>query len=125
MSTNVSASRPSGNGRHCTRSGCSELAVSTLTYIYADSTAVLGPLSTFAEPHAFDLCLLHRERLKVPNGWKVIEHDSSNLSSEPTSDDLRAIADAIRQVATSELPKRVSQSEIGRRGHLRAIPNQE
>ena len=31
----------------------------TLTYIYADSTAVLGPLATFSEPHSYDLCEVH------------------------------------------------------------------
>ncbi|MGD9530693.1 MAG: DUF3499 family protein, partial [Pseudonocardia sp.] len=32
--------------RRCSRSGCTELAVATLTYVYADSTAVVGPLAT-------------------------------------------------------------------------------
>ncbi|NDB31565.1 MAG: DUF3499 family protein, partial [Actinobacteria bacterium] len=53
-------------GRRCTKSGCRESAVKTLTYIYSDSTAVLGPLSTYAEPHAFDLCASHSDRLTVP-----------------------------------------------------------
>ena len=38
----------------------------TLTYVYADSVAVVGPLATFAEPHAYDLCAVHAERLTVP-----------------------------------------------------------
>ena len=41
--------------RRCTRSGCSGPAVATLTYAYADLTAVVGPLASFAEPHADDL----------------------------------------------------------------------
>lgn len=125
MSSDTSVVRPSGIGRRCTRSGCSDVAISTLTYIYSQSTAVLGPLSTFAEPHAFDLCETHSNRLKVPNGWTVIEHDGSAPSIEPSAEDLKAIADAVRQVAKSDLPRKQSQPEIGRRGHLRAIPNQE
>ena len=48
------------------------MATMTLTYIYADSTAVLGPLATFSEPHSYDLCEIHGKRLTVPNGWTVI-----------------------------------------------------
>ena len=45
--------------RRCSRTACSRQAVATLTYVYADSTAVLGPLATFAEPHCYDLCAEH------------------------------------------------------------------
>ena len=44
----------------------------TLTYVYADQTAVVGPLATFAEPHAYDLCDFHSERLSAPRGWEVL-----------------------------------------------------
>ncbi|HSU71939.1 MAG TPA: DUF3499 family protein, partial [Micrococcaceae bacterium] len=37
-----------GTIRQCSRSACSQSAVATLTYVYSDSTAVLGPLATFA-----------------------------------------------------------------------------
>ncbi|NDF57019.1 MAG: DUF3499 family protein, partial [Actinobacteria bacterium] len=43
-------------GRRCSRASCTNSAIKTLTYIYSDSTAVLGPLSTYAEPHNYDLC---------------------------------------------------------------------
>ena len=36
--------------RRCSRAGCINPAVATLTYAYADSTAVVGPLATYAEP---------------------------------------------------------------------------
>lgn len=36
--------------RQCSKTGCSGPAVATLTYVYRDSTAVLGPLATYAEP---------------------------------------------------------------------------
>ncbi|HEY8589556.1 MAG TPA: DUF3499 domain-containing protein [Naasia sp.] len=66
--------------RPCSRTGCSDEAVATLTYVYADSMAVLGPLSQKAEPHSYDLCERHAERLSAPQGWQVIrlvslEHD--------------------------------------------------
>jgi len=61
-------------GRPCSKVACIHDAVATLTYVYADSMAVLGPLSQSAEPHSYDLCEKHAERLKVPQGWQVIRH---------------------------------------------------
>ena len=118
-------------GRFCSRAGCRQLATKTLTYIYSDSTAVLGPLATFAEPHAYDLCLQHSERMSAPVGWTVLKQEPVTENSGPTSDDLMAIADAVREVGNRDLPKaeNISQldnlvpQEIGRRGNLRAIPN--
>jgi hypothetical protein len=103
----------------------------TLTYIYADSMAVVGPLATFSEPHAYDLCLMHGERLKVPHGWSVIKQELSGEEQGPSEDDLMAIADAVREVAKmpSSDDKEMdsnsdnSQTQIGRRGHLRAVPS--
>ena len=60
--------------RPCSKVACSAEAVSTLTYVYADSMAVLGPLSLSREPHCYDLCAVHAERLKVPNGWQVVRY---------------------------------------------------
>ena len=61
-------------GRPCSKVACNSDAVSTLTYDYRDSMAVLGPLSQKAEPHSYDLCDRHAERLSVPQGWQVIRH---------------------------------------------------
>ncbi|MCU1598763.1 MAG: hypothetical protein QOK08_286 [Actinomycetota bacterium] len=61
-------------GRPCSKVACGAEAVSTLTYVYADSMAVLGPLSQTAEPHSYDLCERHAERLSVPQGWQVVRH---------------------------------------------------
>lgn len=60
--------------RTCSKVACGRDAVATLTYDYADSMAVLGPLSVTAEPHTYDLCAIHAERLSVPQGWQVIRH---------------------------------------------------
>ena len=103
----------------------------TLTYIYADSTAVLGPLATFSEPHSYDLCETHGKRLTVPNGWNVIKEESSLDAAGPSDDDLMAIADAVREVATMQTQIDVAASsttanqenQLGRRGHLRAVPS--
>lgn len=113
-------------GRGCSRGGCRRKAVLTLTYVYADSIAVIGPLATFAEPHAYDLCETHGERLTVPNGWNVIRQERDGSEPGPTDEDLMAIAEAVREVST---PSRATEPTIsqnndqglGRRGHLRAV----
>jgi Protein of unknown function (DUF3499) len=101
------------SGRSCSRVSCRAAATMTLTYIYAESRAVLGPIATFSEPHAYDLCERHASRLTVPNGWSV---------------DLMAIADAVREVARNHQDQEVATSpaqvaQVGRRGHLRAVPS--
>jgi hypothetical protein len=60
--------------RLCSRIACTTPAVATLTYVYADSMAVLGPLAFSAEPHSFDLCPRHAERTSAPQGWQVVRH---------------------------------------------------
>ena len=114
------------SSRTCSRASCNQPAIKTLTYVYADSTAVLGPLATYAEPHSYDLCALHSEKLTLPNGWTAIIQEPDSDLIGPSDDDLMAIANAVREVATQQTPE-VSpqhvQPEIGRRGHLRAIPS--
>lgn len=48
--------------------------MATLTYVYADSMAVLGPLSATHEPHTYDLCDRHAQRTTAPKGWQVVRH---------------------------------------------------
>ncbi len=104
--------------------------MATLTYVYADSTAVVGPLATFAEPHTYDLCEAHGHRLTAPRGWEVVRHDPDPAQTRMrSSDDLEALADAVREAArpVSDRPgsERVGAGRAetsGRRGHLRALP---
>jgi hypothetical protein len=115
-------------GRGCSRASCRKPATRTLTYVYSDSTAILGALSTFAEPHAYDLCNEHAERLTLPNGWTVIKADERDGEVGPNSDDIMAIADAVREMGNQQIsipvaPEAANTQEIGRRGHLRALPS--
>ena len=61
-----------GLTRGCSKTGCKRPAVATLTYAYADRAVVLGPLATYAEPHTYDLCRDHAERMTAPRGWEVV-----------------------------------------------------
>lgn len=71
--------------------------MATLTYDYSDSTAVLGPLSTAAEPHAYDLCEEHARGLTVPRGWQAVRLTTDFQPAPPSPDDLLALADAVRE----------------------------
>lgn len=78
--------------------------MATLTYVYADQTAVLGPLATYAEPHAWDLCVEHSERLSAPRGWNVLRLAPDPATVSPTQDDLLALADAVREAGRPMAP---------------------
>jgi Protein of unknown function (DUF3499) len=113
--------------RRCSRTACQRSAVATLTYVYSDSTAVLGPLATYAEPHCYDLCAPHSERLTAPRGWEVVRLAPDFSPPVPSHDDLLALADAVREAARpqpdafAEPDAELSTVEVGRRGHLRVL----
>jgi hypothetical protein len=109
--------------RRCSRSACSLPAIATLTYVYADSTAVVGPLAVHAEPHCYDLCEAHAERLTAPRGWEVVRHEPwPDTVIARSSDDLEALADAVREAARPRPNATPPEPGTGRRGHLRALP---
>ena len=116
--------------RRCSRTACRRAAVATLTYVYGDQTAVLGPLATYAEPHAYDLCDEHSDRLSAPRGWEVVRLALDPDALGPSTDDLLALADAVREVGLSydpvsgieESPRpRPGIVELRRRGHLTVL----
>ncbi len=112
--------------RRCSRTPCGRPAVQTLTYVYADQTAVLGPLATYAEPHAYDLCAPHSDRLSAPRGWEVLRLVSDVTDTGPSTDDLLALADAVREAGRPPLVERPAPAveggrETTRRGHLRVL----
>jgi hypothetical protein len=115
--------------RKCSRTGCGSPAVATLTYAYAESTAVVGPLATYSEPHSYDLCEEHALRLTVPRGWEVVRYDGEFAAPEPTVDDLTALAEAVREAGRPDRPiepqpeQQPTSNTTGRRGHLRVLPN--
>ncbi|HEV3361631.1 MAG TPA: DUF3499 domain-containing protein [Pseudonocardiaceae bacterium] len=111
--------------RRCSRTGCLNPAVATLTYAYADSTAVVGPLATYSEPHSYDLCEEHALRLTVPRGWEVVRHEGEFAAESPSDDDLTALAEAVREAGRRERLVEAPEPNTpsGRRGHLRVLPD--
>jgi hypothetical protein len=137
------------SSRCCSRTACKHPPVYTLTYVYRDSTAVLGPLAAYVEPHCYDLCEKHAGRLTAPRGWDVVR-----LPMDPAqerADDLEALANAVMEThpqrrLSKDLSKDLSRDgsrdgsnnvkdrgqdvnqepvgqgvEVGRRGHLRVL----
>ena len=97
--------------------------MTTLTYVYADQTAVVGPLATYAEPHSYDLCEVHGERLSAPRGWEVMRLAPDPSTIPPSQD---AVREAGRpSVAATRSPAEPRHDgagrETARRGHLRVL----
>jgi hypothetical protein len=44
-----------------------------LTYEYGRSQVWLDPLTPERDPHGYDLCAFHTERLSVPLGWHLAD----------------------------------------------------
>jgi hypothetical protein len=114
--------------------------VATLTFVYVDSTAVVGPLATVRDPHSWDLCVGHASRITAPRGWELMRH-AGPLPTSPDEDDLIALADAVREgrEVMSAVPVTGFSDPGGavhaaapayrpttagrRRGHLRVLPD--
>ncbi|MCU9518789.1 DUF3499 domain-containing protein [Corynebacterium sp. ES2794-CONJ1] len=79
--------------RRCSRPGCGQVAVATLTYAYAHSTAYVGPLIANSDPHSWDLCERHAAKITAPKGWEMVRVDAPEIGE----DDLTALAEAVRE----------------------------
>lgn len=125
--------------------------MATLTSVYADSTIVLGPLATEAQPEAYDLCDKHVSSFTAPRGWQIIRLATEFEPAPPSEDDLLALADAVREASraprpvaapaehrprpggimpaslTAPLPPppEIAEDEILRCGHLRVLRGQK
>jgi hypothetical protein len=103
--------------------------VATLTYVYADSTAVIGPLAASAEPHTYDLCENHALTLTAPRGWELVRPEGGFDPPIPVADDLVALAEAVREPrptlihgdARARTPAR-PRRPASQRSHLRVLP---
>lgn len=107
--------------RRCSRTACSRAAVATLTFAYAESTAVLGPLALDAEPGTYDLCAEHSQRLSVPRGWEVVRLPGDLSTPRASADDVMALADAVRRAGLGEQPPAPEPQVTRRKGHLAVL----
>lgn len=129
--------------RQCSRTACGRPSVATLTYVYVQQTAVVGPLATYAEPHSYDLCAVHAGRLTAPKGWEMLRLPDVDvhagpeaLTEHPEADDLYALAAAVREQRDAPAPRGAPEeptsptrpgaaeggmTEVARRRHLRVL----
>ncbi|ARD42220.1 DUF3499 domain-containing protein [Actinomyces gaoshouyii] len=110
------------NVRSCRRPGCENPAVATLTSVYADSTIVIGPLSTERRPEAYDLCTKHVESFTAPRGWQIIRLATEFAPAPPSEDDLLALADAVREASRAPRPPARPAERVGRPGGIMPAP---
>ncbi len=116
--------------RLCSKSGCRQAAIATLTYAYADRAAVVGPLALRHEPGSYDLCDDHCAGLSTPRGWELIRLPLDADDPAPSHDDLLALADAVREVGlTWDTPSASGEPAAPRvtrrRGHLSVVADLE
>lgn len=108
--------------RRCCRPGCPHYAVATLTFVYSDSTAVVGPLATAREPHSWDLCVGHAGRITAPRGWELVRHAEPLPMHHPDEDDLVALADAVREGGPASADMSYSAATAGPYGGGTGMP---
>ena len=99
---------------------------------------MLGPLATYAEPHCYDLCAGHSARLTAPLGWELVRLNLEGQPRTPSSDELSALVDAVREQAAkapeedSTEPQRSGKHALERpaetpgtrRAHLKVLREQ-
>jgi len=108
--------------------------VATLTYNYARSTAILGPLQPEHDPGDYDLCLEHARHLQVPSGWTLerVTAPEPGVTEAPAW--LNSLADEVRRIGWGDdadeaaAPRRrelavdpADAATAARRGHLRVL----
>lgn len=115
----------------CTRTTCRAKATTTLTYVYADQTAVIGPLAPEAHPGSYDLCDQHATTTTAPRGWDTIRMPEADGPTVAPMDDLLALADAIREVGM-RVDEPIAPTPFGgdvvvlaEKRHLRVIAHQD
>jgi hypothetical protein len=101
----------------------------SLAHAPASRRIAAGPglpsgVATASEPHSYDLCEEHALRLTVPKGWEVVRHEGEFSAPQPSSDELTALAEAVREAGRSDQPvEQEPEAQSGRRGHLRVLPD--
>lgn len=95
--------------------------MATLTYNYARSTAVVGPLAAEREPHSWDLCASHALRISPPLGWNLVRHPDLGVGDDP---DLTALLDAVIDTESPSSSRSESDPDWLRRLKARQRPGE-
>ncbi|MCL2470894.1 MAG: DUF3499 domain-containing protein [Propionibacteriaceae bacterium] len=113
----------------CSRPGCAERAVAQVSYTYALSEVVVGPVDDYPEPGTYTLCQTHLDRLKAPKGWTVLQRGHPVVPSLSAAE-IEALADEVRRVGLGgtevdgteqSLSDRSNLVTLASRAHLRVV----
>lgn len=93
---------------------------------------MLGPLATYPEPHCYDLCARHADRLTVPSGWNLIrvQLPDSLQSHHESPDELYALAHAVKEEREPEpeaksTPRTSNVPRFDTRPRLAVLPEED
>jgi len=64
---------------------------------------------------------VHAQGLTAPKGWEVVRPDEEFEADAARSDDLEALANAVREAGRAERVTDPEPPGTGRRGHLRVL----
>ena len=67
----------------------------------------------------------HAQGLTAPKGWEVVRPDEELADAAARSDDLEALANAVREAGRAERVSEPVPAGTGRRGHLRVLRTPE
>ncbi len=76
------------------------------------------------EPHCYDLCERHADRMTAPRGWDVVRLPvAPAVDAVAVAEDLEALANAVREATVPQVPPEPTGQgiEVTRRGHLRVL----
>jgi hypothetical protein len=76
------------------------------------------------EPHCYDLCERHADRMTAPRGWDVVRLPvAPPVDAAAVADDLEALANAVREATEPRVAAEPTGQgiEVTRRGHLRVL----
>ncbi len=76
---------------------------------------------------------MHSERMTAPRGWEIVRISPDPDALKPSSGDLEALANAVREAARprftpdgdGHLPVPSGSVEVARRGHLRVLESSD
>lgn len=103
--------------RLCAKPTCSELAVSWLDIVRQDRRVIEHAHATV---NGLAICVTHRDRFVVPDGWEIIELDPKSTGVVEPRDEASDVAPAQRP-SSREFPWFLAGASDGHHGEVRPL----
>jgi len=85
----------------CSRPGCAEPAIASITYDLSSLRAWIGGLVVDADHPGHDLCAVHAARFRVPTGWDLLDERQVGPAPPSLRADSPMLARAFRSARAS------------------------